>query len=615
MKLLAFLALSLVACSGGSSNAPNGDIAAGATLFKQRCALCHQTSTQNGQGPGLAGVVGRKAGSGVFKYTAALRDSGLLLDPPGLDAFLSSPMSRVPGTTMVVAVPNADERRNLIAYLATLQAPTSPAGQPPGTVAGTAPAGQAPTEPAASESGAALPTVPPAGPSGAAPATVPPGGQSGAAPANAPLAGQAAATTATGQPNAAATASAKTETGLIRDDFPGRTHTVRFENLPAPYDSLSAGNPPSTTSRNGRVPKAPDGFVVELVTDKLRQPRAMRTAPNGDIFVAETSAGRISVIRDADGTPSLSVFADSLKGPFGIAFIPGYVYVATNNAVVRYAYTDGDRAAAAKPETIVASLSSTQGGHTTRDIVFAPDNKRFYVSVGSASNVADGMAKKSVSAAADWDKAHALGATWDSEDRRADVLWFSADGKQSGIYATGIRNCVGLAIRNGTLWCSTNERDGLGDDLVPDYVTRVREGGFYGWPWYYLGAHEDPRRKDERPDLKDKVVTPDVLLQAHSASLQMTFYDGQSFPADYRGHAFSALHGSWNRGHRTGYKVIRIPVDASGTPTGSYEDFVTGFALAEDDVWGRPVGLAVTKGGALLIAEDAANTIWRVKPR
>lgn len=533
VKALPFFLLAVVACSGGPSNAaPSGDVAAGAALFKQRCALCHQASTENGQGPGLAGVVGRKAASATgFNYTRALRESGLTLDVAALDAFLAAPMSKVPGTTMVIAVPDATERKNVIAYLATLQAPVKKAEAPP----------------------------------------------------------------------------AGSETGSISEDAPGRRHAVRFEKLPPPFDTPSAGNAPSTTARKDRVPRVADGFVVELVTDKLDKPRAMRTAPNGDIFVSETAEGRVSLIRDADGaTPSVSVFADKLKGPFGVAFVPGFVYVANNDSVVRFAYADGDLKARGKPEVVVASLSPTTGGHTTRDIVFAPDGKRFFVSVGSASNVADGMAKKSASAAAEWDKQHGLGAAWDSEERRANVLWFSADGKQSGVYASGIRNCVGLALRGDTLWCSTNERDGLGDDLVPDYVTSVREGGFYGWPWYYLGAHEDPRRKAERPDLADKVTTPDVLLQAHSASLQMTFHEGS---------AYAALHGSWNRGHRTGYKVIRIVMDAAGKPTGDYEDAVTGFALAENDVWGRPVGLTVSKAGALIISEDAASTIWRVRKR
>ena len=193
------------------------------------------------------------------------------------------------------------------------------------------------------------------------------------------------------------------------------------------------------------------------------------------------------------------------------------------------------------------------------------------------------------------------------------MLAFDPDGKNRRIFATGIRNCVGMAVAasSGTLWCSTNERDGLGDNVPPDYITRVREGAFYGWPWYYIGAHEDPRHAGERPDLKDKITVPDVLIQAHSASLGMTFYDATQFPAEYRGNIFAAEHGSWNRSKRTGYKIIRVPVQ-DGAPTGEYEDFATGFVINDSEVWGRPVGVAVDKDGALLVSEDASGTIWRI---
>jgi glucose/arabinose dehydrogenase len=211
-----------------------------------------------------------------------------------------------------------------------------------------------------------------------------------------------------------------------------------------------------------------------------------------------------------------------------------------------------------------------------------------------------------------WRSRKPLGASWDAETGRADVLSFDPDGKDRKVYATGIRNCVGLAMQpNGTPWCSTNERDGLGDNLVPDYVTRVREGAFYGWPWFYIGDHQDPRHPGARPDLKDKITIPDVLLQAHSASMGLTCYNGSSFPAEYRGDAFAAEHGSWNRSKRTGYKVIRIRLK-DGVPTGEYEDFVTSFVVDDRRVWGRPVGVAVAHDGALLISEDGNGTIWRV---
>jgi glucose/arabinose dehydrogenase len=236
-----------------------------------------------------------------------------------------------------------------------------------------------------------------------------------------------------------------------------------------------------------------------------------------------------------------------------------------------------------------------------------------FVSIGSASNVAEGMGKLDPAALRAWIKDKPLGATWGYETERADVLAFDPDGKNRRIYATGIRNCVGMAVNptTGDLWCSVNERDLLGDDLVPDYITRVREGAFYGWPWYYIGAYEDPRQAGARPDLKDKVTVPDVLIQSHSASLQMMFYTGNAFPADYKGNAFAAEHGSWNRATRTGYKIIRVPV-TDGVPAGWYEDFVTGFVVDDSSVWGRPVGVVQSSDGALLFSDDGNGTIWRV---
>jgi hypothetical protein len=236
-----------------------------------------------------------------------------------------------------------------------------------------------------------------------------------------------------------------------------------------------------------------------------------------------------------------------------------------------------------------------------------------FVSVGSASNDAEGMGKLDSAALRKWEQGKPAGAAWGNETERADVLVFDPQGKGRRIFATGIRNCVGLAINpsTGDLWCSTNERDGLGDNLPPDYITRVSEGGFYGWPWYYMGAHEDPRHRGERPNLKDKITVPDVLLQAHSASLQLMFYDGDVFPPEFKGSVFAAEHGSWNRATRTGYKIIRAIVK-DGVPTGEYEDFVTGFVIDDTSVWGRPVGVTQAKDGALLFSEDGNGTIWRV---
>ena len=401
--------------------------------------------------------------------------------------------------------------------------------------------------------------------------------------------------------------------GDWREDRPGLVRLIRPADLPKPGATASSANAAYVVRRpTDAVPQVPAGFKVELLVEGLRGPREMRTAPNGDIFVAETYGGRIRVLRlSDDGSKPVKneIYASGLGHPFGIAFFPSdhpqWVYVANTDSVVRFRYRDGDLKADGKPETVVAELPT--GGHSTRDIVFTGDNKRMLVSVGSGSNDAEGM-KGSASA----DKL-ALGASGGYERHRADVLSFAPDGTDAKIFATGIRNCVGLAVQpaTGDVYCSTNERDGLGDNLVPDYVTRVREGAFYGWPWFYIGNHEDPHHAGERPDLKDKVTVPDVLLQAHSASLGLTFYDGNAFPAEYRGDGFAAEHGSWNRARRAGYKVIRIRMK-DGVPTGEYEDFMTGFVINDSEVWGRPVGVTVTHDGALLVSEDGNGTIWRV---
>jgi glucose/arabinose dehydrogenase len=260
----------------------------------------------------------------------------------------------------------------------------------------------------------------------------------------------------------------------------------------------------------------------------------------------------------------------------------------------------------------------SSGGHTTRDIVFSPDGRRMFVSVGSGSNVAEGMVTKGPEDVRSWEAAHGVGAAWGAEASRANILVTDPEGRGPlRAYATGIRNPVGLAMHpsTGALWTSTNERDGLGDDLVPDYVTGVREGGYYGWPWYYMGNHEDPRHAGERPDLAGKTLSPDVPVQAHSATLGIAFYTASSgasvFPAEYRGDLFVACHGSWNRNSRTGYKVVRVRF-RDGIPTGDYEDFITGFVVDQRSVWGRPVGVAVARDGALLVSDDGGGTLWRV---
>jgi glucose/arabinose dehydrogenase len=403
-------------------------------------------------------------------------------------------------------------------------------------------------------------------------------------------------------------------------DKPGVTRHLTAADLPKPGATPSVANVSHTVPRPASaIPQAPAGFKVELFADGLSGPRIMRVAPNGDVFISETREGRIRVLRAPDGAskPTVNeIYASGLNRPFGIAFFPSgenpqWVYVANTDSVVRFPYRPGDIKASEKPETVVADLPHG-GRHSTRDIAFARDGKRMLISVGSASNDAEGMGAPA-GGLQSWSSQHPLGASWGYETDRAAVLTFDPDGKNPGIFATGIRNCVGLAIHpaTGDVWCSTNERDGLGDDLVPDYVTRVREGAFYGWPWFYIGDHQDPGHAGERSDLKDKVTVPDVLIQAHSASLGLTFYNGNAFPAEYRGDGFAAEHGSWNRSKRTGYKIIRIRLK-DGVPTGAYEDFVTGFVINDTEVWGRPVGTAVAHDGALLISEDSSGTIWRV---
>lgn len=410
--------------------------------------------------------------------------------------------------------------------------------------------------------------------------------------------------------------------GDWRADKPGVVRLIRPQDLPRPGATPSTANTPHVVRRPaGAIPKVAAGFKIELFASGLSGPRQMRVAPNGDIFIAETRAGKIRVLRAADGASKADedqVYASSLNRPFGIAFFPSgnnpqWIYVANTDSIVRFPYRSGDLRAAARPEIVVAELPHGYG-HSTRDIVFSNDDKRMLVSVGSAGNDGEGMGSPP-GGLQSWSDKHALGASWGDETDRADVLAFDPDGKNQRVFATGIRNCVGLAVhpQTGDVYCSTNERDGVGDNLVPDYVTRVRDGAFYGWPWFYIGSNENPRHATARSDLKGKVSVPDVLIQSHSASMGLAFYNGNAFPTEYRGDGFAAQHGSWNRSRRTGYKIIRVRL-RDGVPTGEYEDFVTGFVLSDSEVWGRPVGVAVAHDGALLVSEDGNGTIWRIAP-
>jgi len=389
-------------------------------------------------------------------------------------------------------------------------------------------------------------------------------------------------------------------------DAPGVRRRITTEDLPKPYETKSVINGPKLVPRPAdAMPKVPEGFKVEEFLSGLKNPRLIRTAPNGDIFVAESRAGLIRVLRAKNGAgkPEVNeVFASGLNRPFGIAFYPlgnnpQYVYIGSTDAVIRFPYRNGDLKARSAPEIIVPDIPGggelRGGGHWTRDIAFSKDGKKMFVSVGSRSNV--------------WENPN------ENEERRATILEYNPDGTGFRIYASGIRNAVGIAIhpQTGELWASVNERDGLGDDLVPDYITRVKEGGFYGWPWFYIGPNQDPRHAGKHPELRDKTIIPDVLLQSHTASLEMVFYTGKMFPNEYVNDAFAAQHGSWNRNRRTGYKVIRVP-QRNGVPTGEYEDFMTGFVTPEGDVWGRPVGVAIAEDGSMLVTDDGSNTIWRI---
>ena len=529
--------------SGWVSTAPRDREAAdrGERIFAQRCAVCHATTDRAAQGPGLGGVVGRRAAATPFGYTRALRDAGLTWDAATLDRFLAAPGALVPGTSMPLALPDDTERRAVVDYLTTLHAD----GAPPPEHAVDGPA-----------------------------AAAPPGLRSGRA-----------------------------ALGDFRGDGPGVRRRISFADLPAPYATPSATNAPQVVrAPPGAAPRLPPGFHAEVFAHDLEGPRLVRASPSGrSLRRREPGGAAWRVLRAADATRGArdEVYASGLNRPFGVTFYPPgpeprWVYVAETNAVLRFPYASGDLRASGGAQVVVGRLTTEEGGHWTRDVAFSRDGRRMFVSVGSASNVAEGDV---------------------DEVDRADVLVFDPEGHGREVYASGIRNCVGLAVHpaTGDVWCSTNERDGLGDDLVPDYVTRVREGGFYGWPWFYLGAHPDPRHAGEHPELAAAVVAPDVLLQAHSASLEVAFYDAAAFPESYRGCAFASLHGSWNRGARTGPKVIVVPLH-DGVPTGEYEDFTLDRLRrrATTRSWARPVGVAVGRDGSLFVSEDANGTIWRI---
>ncbi len=548
------LTLALVPCApvAHASNA-----AVGKLIFESRCRICHSAEAGDGggaQGPSLAGVYGRAAASVTgFGYSQALRAAHLTWDGPTLAKFLSAPTTLVPGTAMVVAVEDPVDRGNLLAYLRS------------------------------------LPSAAPAAP---VEIVVPPETRRSAD---------------------------------WRNDAPGRRHRIDLSALPAPHATPSSSNSSMVVAQPpGAAPRVPAGFRIDAYATGLLGPRKLLLAANGDVFVTETDGGRISVLhpaRNGRRARQSEVYAQGLRQPFGIAFYPSaaaprWLYVAETQRVIRYPFAVGDTHPRGAAEVVVASLPT--GGHYTRDIAFSADGKRLFISVGSASNVGETMPKKSAAEIAAWETGHGLGAAWGDETDRAAVLVTDVEPPATlRPFANGIRNCVSLTPQpaTGDLWCTTNERDLLGDDLVPDYSTRVTAGAFYGWPWYYLGSHEDPRLAGERPDLADKVTVPDIAYQSHSAPLGLTFYEAKrgasAFPADYAGDAFVTFHGSWNRSLRTGYKLVRVPMRA-GRPTGEYEDFVTGFVVDDGHVWGRPVATVELADGSLLMSDDASNTVWRI---
>lgn len=385
--------------------------------------------------------------------------------------------------------------------------------------------------------------------------------------------------------------------GRAADVAPGARFEVRPEHLPPPYKTPSAQNWPQGLARpTDGLPRVPPGFAVNVFAAGLRNARNLATAPNGDVFLAESHAGRIALLRDEDGDGAadlISDFASGLEEPYGLAVRPGALYVADLRGVWRFAYEAGDTTARGEPALVTPKGAFGQiGGHRTRNLVFSRDGARFYVAIGSAGNI-------------------------DEEPLpRASIQVFEADGSGQRSFASGLRNPVGLAIQptSGDLYAVVNERDGLGDELVPDYLTRVEDGDFFGWPYAYIGTNPQPGFAERRPDLVARSKVPDLLFQSHTAPLGLVFYDAKAFPEPYRGNAFVALHGSWNAARPRGYMVARVPFE-NGRPAGYYEAFMTGFWIIGDNpagVWGRPAGLAVAADGSLLVADDLGNRIWRV---
>jgi len=533
----------------------------GKRYFDSNCAMCHTTTPDQRalMGPGLFNVQGRRIGGlAGFGYSAALSGmTGRTWSAAELDRFLRDPAAFAPGTSMPINVADTAQRAAVVAYLVSLTGKAT-------AVAAPAPA-----------------------------------------------------------------ASAVDTRGNWSEDVPGRIHELKVADLPKPFATDSASNGPRTVARpDGQLPQVPEGFKVNLWATDPDRGRVMVKAPNGDIFISSTPKKLVKVFRSRGGETAteVSTFASGMDRPFGMAFWPvgpnpQYLYVAFVNSIVRYPYRNGDLVATGGPEIVVPSLTAAVGAHSSRTLVFSADGRTMFLSIGSATNVADGMPPEPPEPIAQWEVKQGLGSAWGNELDHALVIAFDADGSNKRTFATGLRNCVGMYLhpRTGELICSVNERDLLGDNLPPDYLTRVKPGAFYGWPWYYIGAHEDPRLAGRRPDLKDKVTVPDLLINAHAAPLGMVMYAAPAgakaaFPPAYDGELFLALHGSWNRHTRTGSKVVRVFMK-DGVPTGRYQDFVTGFVASDKEVWGRPSAVIVQDDGSLLVDDDVTGEIWRVAPK
>lgn len=405
-----------------------------------------------------------------------------------------------------------------------------------------------------------------------------------------------------------------------------KENIVQVDSLPQPYATPSVKNFSKVLGwPEGKTPAAPPGFVVTKFADSLENPRWIYVLANGDVLVAESaaesnvvkkagevlsgkarsgsssSANRITLFRDAnqDGYAEFrKVFLENLRQPFGMLAIGEQFYVANTDGLMVFPFKPESSVALSTGKQILPLPAGGYNNHWTRNIIANKDNSKIYISVGSGSNVAE----------------HGM----DREKRRAGILEINPDGSGERIYAFGLRNPVGMdwAPGSSTLYTVVNERDELGDDLVPDYLTSVQSGGFYGWPYFYFGEHEDPRIKSPDTTLKQRSIKPDLALGSHTASLGLAFYRGSSFPSKYRNGAFIGQRGSWNRSKLSGYKVIFVPF-SGGRPSGAPEDFLTGFIAdsAKSEVFGRPVGVAEMKHGALLVADDAGNTIWCIRPQ